>query len=353
MKTADINEYVSYKESYLPFKEDSVEHANVWVELQEVKVKKVYKTGNSIKTGWLVSDNGGSYTWMSSQGPIENKSQDLNDKPIILNIMNDINSNFGYNLNSCLVALYSDEKVNQRLHADDEACLESNQSICVVSVGPSRDIEFYRKHQDHTEPPHNTVNLSYGSLLTMLPGCQSFFKHRVPAGHISGPRFSLSFRHILPTDSPSPSIANQDDTEFYDIGNSSELQDRSYSNNPTKVANAHISVLFGTSITTRLDPAKLAKGKRKCINRSTSGATLYDIEKSLDDFYEEESMVPENIERIIYSFGTNDIRFRPGVYRLEAPILKLIQKTKRYFPNVKVYFQSVLPIKINKKLYCI
>ena len=55
-------------------------------------------------------------------------------------------------------------------------------------------------HQSTTERPAKTVAVHNGSMYVMEPGCQQYFRHRVPSVNAVtniGDRFSLSFRHIL------------------------------------------------------------------------------------------------------------------------------------------------------------
>ena len=111
----------------------------------------------------------------------------------------------------------------------------------------------------------------------------------------------------------------------------------------------HKSVIFGTSITERIDPNLLINGNvRKCINISNSGDKIIDIIKRVESFYSNPTTNPMEIEKVILSFGTNDIRFHRGVHHLKSHIIELVQKCKNYFPTALIYVQSVLPIKIRR-----
>ena len=100
-------------------------------------------------------------------------------------------------------------------------------------------------------------------------------------------------------------------------------------------------------MTLGVDGDRLAYGGRKCINISESGAKIEDISRMLDNFYHTNSNV-NDVDKIIYSFGTNDIKFlKFGLHKLKRPIKEIIYKTKEYFPRASIFFQSVLPMKIS------
>ena len=106
------------------------------------------------------------------------------------------------------------------------------------------------------------------------------------------------------------------------------------------------TVLFGTSITAHVDGDRLAYGKRKCINVSESGAKIEDISKMMDSFYYSNPSA-DDVDKIIFSFGTNDIRSQKyGVNKFKKPIKELIYKAKDFFPQASIFFQSVLPMKV-------
>ena len=106
------------------------------------------------------------------------------------------------------------------------------------------------------------------------------------------------------------------------------------------------TVLFGTSITLNVDGNRLAYGGRKCINISESGAKISDISRMVEHFYFNNPS-SNDVDKVIFSFGTNDIKYQKnGVYKFKKLILNLINKTKELFPHVTIFFQSVLPMKL-------
>ena len=77
--------------------------------------------------------------------------------------------------------------------------------ICVFSLGSDRQIHYFFQYQATSEQPKMSITPREGSLYIMEPGCQSYFIHPVPSTRKSGPRFSLSFRKIVP-DNSAPSV---------------------------------------------------------------------------------------------------------------------------------------------------
>ena len=363
--TEDINRFVTHNDALFPDSGD-VEYQGILSDLEKLRLdgnlkadKKVKNTPSNV---WLTTTNE-PYTWMSKSGPIVNHPKQLNDSSHIKKLMDRLNSGQGLDLNSCLVAYYANGTVNARLHADDEGSLDHSHPICILSTGNERTVEFLRKPQRHNEDPIYTINLKPGSPYSMLPGCQSYFKHRVPPCKNAGPRFSISFRrlktleplcHTSKAKSPVKEMIslfnNKGDDADSILSETQSRVNRVSDSQPIQQlpkSKPYISVIFGTSITKKLDPIKLGTGNRRVINLSKSGATINDISKSVDLFFEDLSNVPSDIEKIMFSLGTNDIRHRRGVSKFRKPLLDLIIKTKTYFPQAKIYFQAVLPIRLN------
>ncbi len=107
------------------------------------------------------------------------------------------------------------------------------------------------------------------------------------------------------------------------------------------------TVLFGTSMTKNIEPKKLGFRGRKVVNLSHSGAKIKDIYDNVRDFYENHEAAKSNdVEKIIFSLGTNDVKFcRYGVGHLRKHVVRLIDLTKNIFPAAIVLFQCCLPIK--------
>ncbi len=85
------------------------------------------------------------------------------------------------------------------------------------------------------------------------------------------------------------------------------------------------------------------------VNRSHSGAYIHDIMDDVDDFYHEHSHHVNNVDKIILSLGTNEIKnfncFRYDIFnRFYYALMKLVDHTKNLFPKAQIIFQCVLPI---------
>ncbi len=100
-------------------------------------------------------------------------------------------------------------------------------------------------------------------------------------------------------------------------------------------------------LTKYVNATKIGSRGRSVVNVSTSGARIRDLIPIVRDFYETSEAARDNdIEKIIFSIGTNDIKFsRNGVGHLKKYIIDLIESTKNIFPAAIVIFQCCLPIK--------
>ena len=299
-----------------------------------------------------------------------------------------------------------------RLHADNEDDMDPSHPIVVVPIGCTRKVELLHYYQSSSEKPLLTLEPISGSLYKMLPGCQEHFLHRLPPmKHISGGRYALSFRKMIPsnlnevsiplpatvlssapplpsfplssteitkidhTTSPIKELISLFEPNNNDISNIAHISPHSPSTQnvndisthapvspppslppstaprPNQKHNRRTTVLFGTSMTLGVDGDRLAYGGRKCINISESGAKIEDISRMLDNFYHTNPNI-NNVDKIIYSFGTNDIKFlKFGLHKLKRPIKEIIYKTKEYFPRASIFFQSVLPMKISSNYH--
>ena len=106
-------------------------------------------------------------------------------------------------------------------------------------------------------------------------------------------------------------------------------------------------MLFGTSITKYIRSKQLGFRGRKVINMSQSGAKIKDVKENVRIFYEtNEAALSDDIEKVIFSLGTNDIKYSKfGVQHLKKHIDELIYYTKSLFPAAVVIFQCCLPIR--------
>ena len=352
-KVANIDEYVQYEDNFIV--EGSDLHKKYLVDYD--KFRSASSSRQGITNSWLTQKDT-PYSWMSSKGPVVNHPKPISEFPGALEGLNMINKKWGYRLNACLVSYHPSEKTSLSLHTDNESILDHSQPIVNVCFGVTRRIEYLRITQNHNERPLKAIELKPSSVFTMLPGCQSFFKHRVPQGTSPGDRILFSYRAIKETPNITPPVSSAPNQ----IPRPSNLPVV-----PPNISSPHVSpapsitpglhkpadttVLFGTSITSRIISSKIAHGtnNKKFINISQSGARIRDISQNLENFYEDAKTIPEDIEKLIFSFGTNDIRFRRGVNQYHEPIMDLIGKAKKFFPGASIIMQSVLPIKVDRE----
>ena len=270
-------------------------------------------------------------------------------------------------LDSCLITCYSTAKKSLSLHADDEVEIDQNSSICTVSFGVNRTIEFARKC--HTRkgvaPVEFSQDLQHGSICIMKPGCQQALKHRVTPGvHIvngDNVRYSISFRKLS---SPTPestrilNVSPQTSSPVKDTIKTFENlinNDRNINSDnvlygdlfESVTCREDISLIAGDSFTAKLDPKLLGKDKKKVFNISRGGNKINQVTQSLDDFYLQCS--PEyNVDQLFICVGTNDIRNckSNGVRHLRNPLVEMLNKAKYLFPSAKIFLQTLLPLPI-------
>ena len=288
--------------------------------LSNLSALDICQDQNNVSTCWLMEN--------PAKTPfLEGKK--IDDSPGIKQLLDMVKSSVpdATGLNSCLISHYPNGKLKTRLHSDKSAFLCDSSPICNYSFGERRDIAFYNAKL-HSSPPVRKFTMNSRSLLIMKPGCQDKLKHVVlPDPNVSGNRFCISFRKICPISSaPAPDEPAQPPT----------------------------TILIGTSITTRINPAKIVgKSSSKFVNCSTRGDFIRNASEKVDKLYagtltdfQDKPLEKElNIQNIIFSVGTNDIRKKSeGVSGLFYPLRDLLSKTRKLFPGVKIYVQSVIPM---------
>lgn len=275
---------------------------------------------NNVSTCWLMENP-------ANTPFLEGKK--IDDSPGIKQLLDMVKTSVpdATGLNSCLISHYPNGNLKTRLHSDKSAFLCESSPICNYSFGETRDIAFYNAKL-HSGPPVRKFTMNSRSLLIMRPGCQDKLKHVVlPDPNVSGNRFCISFRKTCPISSaPAPDEPVQPPT----------------------------TILIGTSITTRINPAKIVgKSSSKFVNCSTRGDFIRNASEKVDKLYagtltdfQDKPLEKElNIQNIIFSVGTNDIRKKSeGVSGLFYPLRDLLSKTRKLFPGVKIYVQSVIPM---------
>ena len=182
-------DYVEMLEDFVPDK-DGVLFQSLLAEIESLGMKTA---SGSTSSKWTSSDDE-TYSWSSSSGKeTVNQPIEIDSFPGIKKLMDKVNLESGTDMNSCLVTHFPDGKSYIRLHADGEQEMAPDSPICVFTVGQERPVEFLSMYQAASEQPLLTVIPKAGSLYIMKPGCQSFFRHRVPTtASPSGKRYLKS-----------------------------------------------------------------------------------------------------------------------------------------------------------------
>lgn len=114
--------------------------------------------------------------------------------PALVTIKERVESECGYQFNSCLLNLYHHGSEGMGWHSDDEKTLGENPLIASVSLGAER--IFKLKHRKSKEVV--SVLLEDGSLLVMKGATQHHWVHTMPkTKKISTPRINLTFRKFI------------------------------------------------------------------------------------------------------------------------------------------------------------
>ena len=402
---SDINDYIDYETDFLS---DSSERQILLSELESEHLGFSKSKRNKKVQNKFISMVNKPYSWNSHNGSVTNDPMSFEDFPAISRILNNINSKNGYRLNCVLVSYYASGECNTRLHDDAEKCIDSNQPICILSIGAKRRIEWVDKLQESYRDPVQFLDPADSSLYTMKAGCQERFLHRVRKNkRVREGRYCLSFRCFVEDwDNVEPSntgllsrnlcgishiqstpVPEHSNTEVLDQPQESEMTKESttpdpvkkamlFSNisNPSNVRNGYspfpnqdqmtlsnlghssvsrpnkkLCVLFGTSITTRVDPKILSRKDTTIVNRSVSGARIRDIHDSMYDFYYENINHTHSVSKVLFSLGTNEIKnfnsFKFSTSKFYEPVVNLVKQTKLLFPLAEIIFQCLLPIR--------
>jgi alkylated DNA repair dioxygenase AlkB len=327
MKDEEVEKYVKYVPkplSSVPQEEYQLLIQNVREDLKLLKmdIASPENSHRQLTTKWLVNDPT-KFGYLNSH-----KFDKYKGILKLCSTISELDTSF-QKLNSCLITLYPDGSKKTRLHSDKLPYISENTPICNISIGSKRKLAFFNSML-HSSQPLRTFEVEDESLLVMVPPCQDKLKHILLPCDEAGPRVCLSFRELIPLND------NQ-------IG-----ADSSDGDLPT-------TVLIGSSITTRINPAKIV-GKKinsNFINCSKSGAFIRDASEAVDKLYagqltdmNDRTVDPSsNIKHIILSVGTNDIRKKSnGISNLYHPVKELLKKTKLLFPKAKVHFQSLIPM---------
>ena len=366
-----VADYVEYHENFVDPTSESV----ILSEIASLKFNR--KSPNKAVQNKFLSTFSEPYTWDSSKkDPVVNTPISLKEFPGIRSAMTDINDKFGFYMNSALVTYYKDGSVNARLHDDAEVELDPNQPICVLSFGIKRPVQFVYKGSSNKRATDLTLEPDNCSMYVMKSGCQGYFYHRVPANKaINDHRVSISFRCFVPSTNSNtvcigvkppnlqppqvnnptqvPATSSTPNLDSCHQGFSPFPGQQTFSFNGglnRSSSRQRYCLLFGSSITTRVEEERMGKGSRGFINLSKSGAKIRDLHRLANDFCSENTNLIGDVDKIVINIGTNDVKWfngsRHSVFkRFRAPLFDLIKDLKLRFPLAHITFMTMLPIR--------
>lgn len=314
---------------------------------------------NKVTTKWLSPTND-SYNY----GSIVNHPNPIANYPNICKLMSLVNNHPSTtgDMDACIVSCFPSNTACLNLHKDKETLISQNSSICTVSFGATRELQFVldgkkkkkKKNQsakdysvDHILPSvDRTMNV-------MKPGCQLLMKHRVSAGNgPSAVRYSVSFRKISssafepPPKVPPPPPKSSPSSNNYNSNNNNNNKSDSSSKEIPQPSNKNIVLVAGDSFAARLDAKRLGKGKQDVHNIAKGGSKIKTVLKSLEDFAESNPLL--SVKKLFLSIGTNDIRnCSEGIKHLKNPLCDFMRRIFELFPTAKVYLQAIPPIHSN------
>lgn len=140
----------------------------------------------------LFGDRAFRYTYSDS---VQHQAQPWPD--FLKTLRDRITAATGYSFQVALGNLYRHGQDSNGYHADDEPELGHNPAIASISLGATRTFRLKRKG---TQQLSVGLELTHGSLLLMLPGCQEAWVHTIPkTKKVVGPRVNWTFRpHFCP-----------------------------------------------------------------------------------------------------------------------------------------------------------
>ena len=98
--------------------------------------------------------NNTKYIWLSEHrsvykfGKMALKSRQILQSEHITECMFSLNKKFGLHFDSCLLSCYTKPSDSISRHQDNELLIDQAHSICNLSLGSSREIEFWDSHKE-------------------------------------------------------------------------------------------------------------------------------------------------------------------------------------------------------------
>ena len=320
--------------------------------LKELDSMQLLRNPNKILTRWL-SPTSDPYNY----GKVVNNPIPIDNFPSIKKLMSTINNlpptTCTGNMDSCLVSRYNNNRSTLRLHKDKEALISQDSSICTVSFGAPRSLEFIFDKSRDRQTPNITLPATNRTMNVMKPGCQAVMKHKVSPGtpatvNNTNWRYSLSFRKIVRPATPhSPDPRSPPTRPPLTTSPKEDLPKPPPANAQiSSPPHKSVNLIAGDSFTARLDPVRLGRGKEDVINIAKGGLKISAIQQSLIDF--SSSNPSTRVKKVFLSFGANDIRYcKKGIKHLKNPVGDIMKTAKTLFPDARIFVQSLPPVHPN------
>ena len=340
-RAGQAEEFTTYIENFC---QDAALLDNIRTELDSLDLPT---KATKVPAQWL-SSSPEPYIYPDSN-PVHN-AKPISDFPHIAKLMELVNcsSEVTGHLDSCLILKYNSDRGSLRLHADDEAYMDQNKSICSFTLGSERTIEFWAKSNKPVLV--NQYRMKDNGLVVMRPGAQQRLKHCVRAekGSSGKPdttkvRYSLSFRAVA-TPSTTPPAPTTPTTKVAPKTEPVKQQVVEKPQPPTvSPVRKHVCLVAGDSFASRMDHRLLGKNKITVENIARGGAKMKDVMEQLEGY---RAANPDNVvTKIIISVGTNDIRNnRINLNQFRGQFKLLCRSVSELYPTSIVFFQSLLPL---------
>ena len=295
------------------------------------------------------TDDISKYLWLNSTntpyefGRVTYEATDISKFPAIVSILDLLNNKFNLSLDACLVSCYKSGNIKSPLHSDNEPVIDLNHSICNISIGPNRTIQF---KDSVSKKVVTSIVMEHGSLVTMVSGCQDKLLHEVlPDNNADSNdiRYCLSFRKlakVVPVTKVvdvDVNINNHSDEGKFKMD---EDKPESLPESQTHVDNIPIThLIIGDSLTRDILP------NDNTVTMTKGGARMRDIIPLLDK--SDNLLAPsdyKNIKSVILCVGTNAIN------DLSCPLLysfsdydKVVRELIALFPNAIIGLFNIPP----------
>ena len=114
--------------------------------------------------------------------------------PFVVGLVRQIEAVVGHRITNCLANYYPTGASRMGFHSDSGRGVVDGTTTAILSLGASRALTF--RHKERREV-HLTQQLESGSLFVMAYEIQGNWEHALLPAEATGPRMSLTFRHLV------------------------------------------------------------------------------------------------------------------------------------------------------------